>query len=48
MCPHGDGYEGGAIEMGFIPKNAHRYLADLILEYTIDEDRRNVVYVNTD
>lgn len=33
--------------MGFIPKDARWYLADVILEHQIDGDTQNVVYVNT-
>src|SRR5437899_2747490 len=33
--------------MGSIPKGARWYLADLILEHTIEGDTRNVVHVNT-
>jgi hypothetical protein len=33
--------------MGFIPKDARWYWADLILEFTIEGDDRNVVHINT-
>jgi hypothetical protein len=33
--------------MGFIPKDARWYLADLVLEHTVEGDPRNVVHVNT-
>ena len=33
--------------MGFIPKDACWYLADVVLEHVIDGDPRNVVHVNT-
>jgi hypothetical protein len=33
--------------MGFIPKDARWYLADVVLEHTIGGDSRNVVHVNT-
>jgi hypothetical protein len=33
--------------MGFIPKGARWYLADVVLEHVIEGDRRNVVHVNT-
>ena len=33
--------------MGFIPKDARWYLADVILEHTVESDPRNVVHVNT-
>ena len=33
--------------MGFIPKGARWYLADIVLEFTIEGDHRNVVHVNT-
>ena len=33
--------------MGFIPKGARWYLADIVLEHMIEGDRRNVVHVNT-
>jgi hypothetical protein len=32
--------------MAFIPKDARWYLADLVLEHTVDGDPRNVVHVN--
>jgi hypothetical protein len=32
--------------MAFIPKDAHWYLADVVLEHTIEGDVRNVVHVN--
>lgn len=33
--------------MGFIPKDARWYLADVVLEHRIDGDPENVVHVNT-
>jgi hypothetical protein len=33
--------------MGFIPKDARWYLADVVLEHRIDGDAQNVVQVNT-
>ena len=33
--------------MGFIPRDARWYFADIVLEHRIDGDRRNVVHVNT-
>ena len=33
--------------MGFIPKDARWYLADIVLEHRIDGDSQNVVHVNT-
>jgi hypothetical protein len=33
--------------MGFIPKDARWYLADVVLEHTVEDDPRNVVHVNT-
>ncbi|MEO6811834.1 MAG: DUF4288 domain-containing protein, partial [Isosphaeraceae bacterium] len=33
--------------MGFIPKDARWYLADIVLEHMIEDDSRNVVHVNT-
>jgi hypothetical protein len=33
--------------MGFIPKDARWYLADVVLEHRIDGDAQNVVHVNT-
>jgi hypothetical protein len=33
--------------MGFIPKDARWYLADIILEHIIEGDPRNLVHVNT-
>lgn len=33
--------------MGFIPKGARWYLADVVLEHVIDGERRNLVHVNT-
>jgi hypothetical protein len=33
--------------MGFIPKDARWYVADIILEFTIEGDDRNVVHINT-
>jgi hypothetical protein len=33
--------------MGFIPKGARWYLADVILEHIVEGDPRNVVHVNT-
>ncbi|HJT76581.1 MAG TPA: DUF4288 domain-containing protein [Gemmataceae bacterium] len=33
--------------MGFIPKGARWYLADVILEHQIEDDPRNVVHTNT-
>lgn len=33
--------------MGFIPDDARWYLADLIIEMTIEGDPRNVIHVNT-
>jgi Domain of unknown function (DUF4288) len=33
--------------MGFIPKDARWYWADLILEFTIEGDDRNIVHINT-
>jgi hypothetical protein len=38
---------GEEIDMGFIPKEARWYLADVVLEHTIEDDPRNVVHVNT-
>jgi hypothetical protein len=38
---------GRIIEMGFIPKDARWYVTDLILEFTIEGDDRNVVHINT-
>jgi hypothetical protein len=32
--------------MGFMPKDARWYLADVVLEHTIEGDPRNVVHVN--
>jgi hypothetical protein len=32
--------------MAFIPKGARWYLAELVIEYTVDGDPRNVVHVN--
>ena len=32
--------------MAFIPKDARWYLADVLLEHTVEGDPRNVVYVN--
>jgi hypothetical protein len=33
--------------MGFIPKDARWYLADIVLEHVIEDDPRNLVQVNT-
>jgi hypothetical protein len=33
--------------MAYIPQNARWYLANVIIEHTIDGDARNVVHVNT-
>jgi hypothetical protein len=33
--------------MGFIPKGARWYLADIVLEHIIAGDPRNVVHINT-
>jgi hypothetical protein len=33
--------------MAFIPKDAHWYLADIVLEHRIEDDPRNVVHINT-
>jgi hypothetical protein len=33
--------------MGFIPKDARWYVADLVLEFTIDQDDTNVVHIST-
>lgn len=33
--------------MGFIPPDAHWYLADLVMEFLIEGDPRNVVHINT-
>lgn len=33
--------------MGFIPNNARWYVADLILEFTIEGGDRKVVHINT-
>jgi len=33
--------------MAFIPLDAEWYLADIVLEYSIDGDSRNVVHINT-
>lgn len=33
--------------MGFIPKDARWYLADVVLEHRIDGDAENVVHINT-
>jgi len=33
--------------MGFIPKGARWYLADVVLEHVIEGERRNLVHVNT-
>ena len=33
-------------KMGYIPKNARWYLADVILEIVVEGDPRNVVHVN--
>ncbi len=33
--------------MGFIPKGAHGYLAEIVLEHVVEGDRRNLVHVNT-
>lgn len=33
--------------MGFIPKGAHWYLADIVLEHTVEGEGQNVVHVNT-
>jgi len=33
--------------MGFIPKDARWYLADIVLEHIIEGDPRNVLHVNT-
>lgn len=33
--------------MGFIPKDAHWYLADVVMEHRIEGDAQNVVHVNT-
>ena len=38
--------EGGRA-VGFIPKDARWYLADVVLEHRIDGDAQNVVHVNT-
>jgi hypothetical protein len=35
------------VDMGFIPKDAHWYLADIVLEHVIEGDPRNVVHVDT-
>src|SRR5262249_48922509 len=40
------GGTGGA-GMGFIPEDAHWYLADVILEHVVEGDPRNLVHVNT-
>ena len=32
--------------MGFIPKDARWYLADVILEHIVEDDPRNVVHIN--
>lgn len=33
--------------MAFIPKDARWYLADIVLEFVIEEEPRNVVHINT-
>ena len=33
--------------MGFVPKGARWYLADVVLEHVIEGERRNLVHVNT-
>jgi hypothetical protein len=33
--------------MGFIPRGASWYIADIVLEFQIEDDPRNVVHVNT-
>jgi|SRR5689334_23072913 hypothetical protein len=33
--------------MGYVPKGARWYLADVVLEHVIEGDRRNLVHVNT-
>jgi hypothetical protein len=33
--------------MGFVPKNARWYLAEIVLEHIIESDRRNLVHVNS-
>src|SRR5579862_35588 len=33
-------------KMAYIPKDARWYLADVVLEHTVDGDPRNVVHVN--
>jgi hypothetical protein len=33
--------------MGFIPKDAKWYLADLIVEHRIEADKQNVIHINT-
>jgi hypothetical protein len=33
--------------MGYIPTDAKWYLADIVMEITIQGDSRNVVHVNT-
>jgi hypothetical protein len=33
--------------MGFIPKDARWYLADVVIEHIIEGDSRNVVHINT-
>jgi len=33
--------------MGYIPKNAEWYLAEIVMEIAIEKDSRNVVHVNT-
>jgi Domain of unknown function (DUF4288) len=37
----------GGVDMGFIPKDARWYLADIILEHIVEGDRRNRVHINT-
>jgi hypothetical protein len=32
--------------MAFIPENARWYIADVVLEHTIEDDPRNVVHIN--
>jgi len=32
--------------MGYVPKDARWYLADVVLEHVIEDDRRNLVHVN--
>ncbi len=41
------GQEGEIIVMAFIPMGAHWYVADVILEFTIEGDPRNLVHINT-